>query len=395
MAADRLKSDADRLADDLVRWRRELHRHPELAFEERRTAAFVESRLRDLGLEVKTGLAETGVVGLLRSEDGHGPAVLLRADMDALPVQEVEGREYGSEVEGCMHACGHDGHTAILLGTAMALAGVRDRLSGNVRFLFQPAEEGGAGAARMIEAGALEGVSRIFGLHNWPQLPLGRLATKPGPLMASAAEFTVVVHGAGGHGSQPSSAKDPVLPACHVVTQLQGIVSREMEHDARVVLSVCTIHGGTATNIIPDEVTLSGTVRTLDDELSERIGRRIGEIAEAVAEASGCTASCDYRVYYPVTSNHEAEAALVREVGEELFGEAGVTDEGLPLMGAEDFSFYLQQLPGAYFFLGGAVDGARNAPCHSSRYEFNDELILWGVRCYLRMTEKALGCTLA
>lgn len=374
----------------LVALRRDVHAHPELGFEEHRTAGVVESTLRELGYETRRP-TETGVT----ADTGAGAAVALRADLDALPLTEATGVEHASTHPGRMHACGHDGHVAILLGTAMALAGVRDRLTGNVRLLFQPAEEGGAGAMKMIEGGALEGVDCIYGLHNWPQLPLGSLATRVGPLLASASEFEVTIRGRGGHGSQPSRAVDPVLPTCHLVTQLQAILSRETEHDAPTAFSVCTIHGGTATNIIPDEVTVSGTVRTVDDAQAEQIGRRIRQIAEGVASGHGCMAQVRYRTYYPVTVNHREEAELVRSVGAELFGEENVSDDGLPMMGAEDFSFYLQRVRGAYFFLGSGEEGRESPPCHSSRYDFNDDLILQAVRCNLRLVEKVLGCTLA
>jgi amidohydrolase len=374
----------------LVAIRRDLHAHPELGYEEHRTAELVEETLRELGYAPSRPI-ETGVI----ADTGEGEALALRADLDALPLTELTGVEHASTHEGRMHACGHDGHATILLGTAMALATARGRLTGNVRLLFQPAEEGGAGAAKMIEAGVLEGVSRVFGLHNWPKLALDRIAVKPGALMAAASAFHVTIRGKGGHGSQPWNALDPVLPACHFVTQLQGLVARETDHATPAVVSACSIHGGTAINIIPDEVEVSGTVRTFDDAQSARIGEAIARVADAAAAAGGCVARTEYRTYYPVTVNHADEAELVREVGAELFGEEAVTEEGLPMAGAEDFSFYLQQRPGAYFLLGGGVVGAENPPCHSARYDFNDDLILRGVRTWLRLVERSLGCTLA
>ena len=390
MSSHRLDTLVTPHLERLVAIRRDIHAHPELGYEEHRTADLLERELRGLGFEPRRPI-ETGLV----ADTGSGPALALRSDLDALPLTEKTGAAHASQHEGRMHACGHDGHAAILLGTAMALSAVRDRLPSNVRLLFQPAEEGLAGAAKMIEAGALDGVSRIFGLHNWPLLPLGRLAVKAGPLMASASSFRVTIRGRGGHGSQPWEAKDPVVPACHFVTQLQSIVSRDTDHAKPATVSACQIHGGTAINIIPDEVSISGTVRTFDDAQTAAIGESIARIASAAASAGGCTAETEFRSYYPVTVNHAEEAALVAEVGAELFGEANVTSAGLPMAGAEDFSFYLQQRPGAYFFLGGGVEGQENAPCHSTRYDFNDELILRGVRTYLRLVERSLGCELA
>ena len=376
--------------EKLVAVRRDIHAHPELGYEEHRTTELLERELGALGFAPKRPV-ETGLI----ADTGEGPAVALRADLDALPLSEQTGAEHASTVDGKMHACGHDGHATILLGTAMALAPLRDKLPGNVRFLFQPAEEGQAGAKAMIEGGALEGVERIFGIHNWPLLPLDKLAVKPGPLMASASSFHVTIRGRGGHGSMPWDAKDPILPACHFVTQLQSIVSRETPHAKPATVSACLVQGGTAINIIPEQARVAGTVRTFDDAQTAAIGEAIARIADGVASAGGCTAETEFQSYYPVTVNHEAEAALVAEVGAELFGEGAVTDEGLPMGGAEDFSFYLQQRPGAFFFLGGGVEGGRNAPCHSAYYDFNDDLILRGVRTYLRIVERTLGCELA
>ncbi len=390
MPAHRLDALVTPHLERLVAIRRDIHAHPELGYEEFRTADLLERELRDCGYSPSRP-AETGLI----ADTGEGEALALRADLDALPLTELTKVGHASKNEGRMHACGHDGHAAILLGTAMALDSVRDEIAGNVRLLFQPAEEGLAGAKKMIEGGALEGVGRIFGLHNWPMLGLGKLAVKPGPLMAAASSFRVLIRGEGGHGSQPWHAKDPIVPACHFVTQLQSIVARDTDHAKPATVSACKIRGGTAINIIPDEVEIAGTVRTFDDEQTAQIGEAIARIASAAASAGGCSAETEFESYYPVTVNHAADAALVAEIGEELFGEGSVTSEGLPMAGAEDFSFYLQQRPGAYFFLGGGVEGAENAPCHSARYDFNDDLILRGVRTYLRIVERVLDCQLA
>jgi amidohydrolase len=376
--------------DRLVAFRRDLHRHPELLYEVHRTAGKVEEALRSAGYAPRR-MAGTGVV----ADTGRGPAVALRGDMDALPVTEANDVEHRSTVPGRMHACGHDGHTTILLGTALALAATRDRLGGNVRFLFQPAEEGGAGAERMREDGALEGVTRVFGVHNWPIRPLGTVGVRAGPMMASAAEFEMTVVGVGGHGSQPQLAKDPIVTAANVVAVAQTLVSRESHPLKPAVVTFGTIRGGTATNVIPDSVSLSGTIRTFDDAQSDRLGERLGELARGVCAASGLSLEYRYARYYPVTSNHAAEAALVREVGEELFGPGAVTEDELPMMGAEDFSFFLEARPGAFFFLGGGAPGRTNAVCHSTSYDFNDDLIPLGVRMYLGLVERTLGTRLA
>lgn len=390
MPAHRLDALVEPHLPRLIALRRDLHAHPELAYQETRTTDVVERTLREAGYAPRRP-APTGVT----ADTGTGDAVALRADLDALPLPEANTFAHRSTVPGRMHACGHDGHTAILLGTALALAPLRKRLAGNVRFLFQPAEEGGAGAVKMIEGGALERVTRIFGVHNWPKLPLDTLATRAGALMAASAKFDVTIVGQGGHASQPSLVKDPVLTAAQVVVALQGLISRETDFSTPAVLSVTTLHGGTASNIVPDQVVLGGTIRAWDDAQADRLGARVGEVARALAGAAGCTAEVAYQRYYPVTRNHAAETALVQEVGAELFGAAGVTDAGLPMMGAEDFSFYLQQRPGAFFFLGGAAPGRTNAVCHSTQYDFNDDLLARGVRVYLRLVERTLGVTLA
>ena len=379
--------------DRLVAFRKDLHRHPELKYEEHRTAGKVEEALRSIGLATRR-MAGTGVVADMGSGAGKAGAVALRGDMDALPLQEGNDVPHRSTVDGRMHACGHDGHTSILLGTALALAGAGERLRGGVRLLFQPAEEGGAGAKRMRDEGALEGVSRVFGVHNWPVFPVGTVGVRAGPMMAAAALFEMKVLGKGGHGSQPQEAKDPILAAAHVVSQAQSLVSRETHPLHPAVVTFGTVHGGTATNIIPDSVTLSGTIRTFDDAQEDRIGERLGEMARAICSASGLGLEYRYHRYYPVTRNHAADAALVKEVGEELFGPGSVSEEELPTMGAEDFSHFLQEMPGAYFFLGGAGPGRTNSMCHSTTYDFNDDLLLPGVRMYLRLVERTLGCTI-
>lgn len=371
--------------------RRELHRHPELAYREAGTAARVCDELTGLGLEPRA-IAGTGVVADL----GASPAVALRADLDALPIDEQSDVEHRSATAGVMHACGHDGHVATLLGAAAALAASRDRLGERgVRLLFQPAEEGGAGAARMIAEGALDGVETVFGLHNWPATPRGSVAVRAGPMMAASGLFEIVVAGRGGHGSQPHLARDPVLAAAHVVTALQALVSRERDPLEPAVVSVCSIRGGSAHNVIPDQVTLAGTTRALDDAGIDRLHQRLAEVARNVAAAARCEATVDARRQYPALINHGAQAELVAASARDVLGPSAVTEAGLPAMGAEDFAFYLRERPGAFLFLGAGREGEPGPPLHSSRYDFDDSLILPGAVLLLRIVERTLGASLA
>lgn len=378
--------------DRLEAIRKDLHRHPELANEEVRTSATVCEVLRDLGLNPKT-VASTGVV----VDIGNGPAVALRADLDALPIHEQNSFEHRSARPGVMHGCGHDGHTTILLGVAAALASSKDRLARcgrSVRLLFQPAEEGGGGAQRMIEEGALDGVDAVFGLHNWPITQLGKVGVKPGAMMAASALVEVSVKGCGGHASQPHNATDPVIATAHIIGHLQTLVSRETDPREAAVVSICTVHGGLAPNVIPDHVDLTGTIRAFDDGQLDDLGLRLEAMVTSLAEASRCRATCNVQKQYPSLVNHEAEAKLVAEISEEIFGRHSVTIDGLPALGAEDFSYYLQARRGAFFFLGSHRPGTEIVPIHSSSYDFNDELILPGVRMFLRLIERSHGCSL-
>jgi amidohydrolase len=371
--------------------RHELHQYPETAHEETRTVALVQKVLHDLGLTTKT-CTPTGLV----ADVGPNPTVALRADLDGLPLEERTGLPYSSRSPGKMHACGHDGHTAILLGAAMVLASRQGSLApGGVRLLFQPAEEGADGAPRAIAAGALEGVDVIYGLHNWPAYPEDTLAVVEGPIMAASGNFFATVTGRSGHGSQPQLTRDPIVAAAHAVTHLQSIISRENDPRQPQVVSVCTIHGGDAPNIIPDDVQLSGTVRAFNDQAIDRLGERVGQTISAVAEVCGCRASYGYERHTPTLINHRAEADLVAEVGREVMGPESLSKEGLPVLGAEDFAYYLHQRRGAYFFLGGGRPGQSSPMCHSSHYDFNDNLLLPGIAMFLRLVERELNCGLA
>ena len=374
---DDLKQSADELAPQLVAWRRDIHRHPELGFEERRTSAFVESELRKLDLEVHAGVARTGVVGILRAPDSRGPAVLLRADMDALPIQEVPGREYGSTVPGKMHACGHDGHTSMLLGAATLLASRRDQLARDVVFCFQPAEEGAGGAKEMIRAGALEltEVGSAFALHLWSQFPAGTVHVRPGPMMAATDEFTAIIRGKGGHGALPHLAIDPIVAASQAVLALQSLVSRSVDPVEPAVVTVGSLHGGSASNVIPDEVRMEGTLRAFSDEVRQLLRTRAQEVLEGTARAGGCRAEFELRAGFPAVVNDAGAVEQVRETARELFGDESV-HEIEPMAASEDFSFFLGKVPGAFVFLGAGNEGRGiTAPHHSPEFDIDESAL--------------------
>ncbi len=371
-----LREQVEQVLPGVTLLRRDIHRHPETAFEEHRTADLVRRRLDALGLEVR-GVGETGVVGILRGAQ-QGPVVGLRADMDALPMAEETGVPYASEVPGKMHACGHDGHTACLLGVAEVLVGLREALPGTVKFLFQPAEERASGARVLVDAGVLSDpdVDVLFALHGWPGLAPGQIGLRPGPMLASVDTFRVVVRGRGGHGAHPELAVDPVLLAARIIENVQSIASRVVDPLDAVVVTVGSIHGGTASNIIPDLVTLDGTVRTLNETTRARVREAFHRIVSGVAAAHAGSAEIDYQDDLPVTWNDERVTAFLGELGAEILGPENVVDIPRPSMGGEDFSFYLQRVPGAMFRLGVGVD---RAPLHSSAYDFNDDALRPGM----------------
>ena len=362
--------------EDIVTLRRNIHRDPELGFDTEKTAEKVLDALDGLPLEIQTDIAENGVVATLRGERGEGLTVALRADMDALPINEDTGLPFASEVEGKMHACGHDGHTSMLVGAARVLAQdhLRERLSGSVKFIFQPAEEGFAGGRVMVEEGTAEGVSSIFALHLWPGLPRGAVATKAGPIMAAADAFELVVKGSGGHGAMPHLTADAMAISAQIVTALQTIVSREVNPVEPAVLTVGEISAGTAFNIIPETVRLGGTVRTLDDDLRERMPERIEDLARGVAKGMRGDVELNYRFSYPVTRNEADAAGLALSVTGELFGEERAVELAYPSMGAEDFAFFLEKVPGAFIWLGvGDVSGL-----HTPQFSFDEDILPQG-----------------
>jgi amidohydrolase len=377
-----LLDSARAISDSLVADRRAIHRRPELAFQERETAALVEARLRDLGVPHRGGVGGTGVVGLI--EGGRpGRTVLLRADMDALPIQEESSADYASTNPGVMHACGHDAHTAILLGAARLLLDRQAELAGRVKLMFQPAEEGGAGALRMIEDGLLEdpSVDAAFMLHVAHALPAGRVATAPGPVLAGANSFTITIEGRGGHASRPHAAVDPVTVAAHVVTALQTLVSRETPPDAAAVVTLGSLVAGTAPNIIPDRAAIKGTIRAYDRELMESLERRLAEIATGVARALRADARVVFHMHYPPTVNDAAMAELLAGAAGAALG-AGQVDSAEPVMAAEDFSFVLQRVPGAMLSLGVRAPGwDEPRPVHTARFDLDEAALPVGAAC--------------
>jgi hippurate hydrolase len=377
------------LAETMTGWRRALHAHPELLYDVDRTAGFVAERLRALGCdEVVTGIGRTGVVGVIRGR-GHrsNRAIGLRADMDALPIQEVRDLPYRSTVPGKMHACGHDGHMAMLLGAAKYLAETR-HFDGAAVMIFQPAEEGGGGGEAMVEDGLMErfGIEAVYGMHNIPGMAVGTFAVRPGPIMASTDRFTVTIEGRGGHAALPQNAIDSVLVASHVIIALQGIVSRTLDPLEAAVVSVCALDAGEAFNVLPQSVTMRGTMRTLSQEVRRVIKARLETLVREVAAGFGATGTVEYGASYPVTENHPAETGFMADVAEGLVGPERVDRSVAPMMTAEDFSYMLGRRPGAYMFLG----NGDSASLHHPLYDFNDAAAPYGAALWARLIETGL-----
>ena len=377
----------DRLAP-LVALRRDIHAHPELGFAEHRTAAIVADSLREIGLEVHTGIGGTGVVGVLRS-GGSDRSLALRADMDALPIREDTGLAYASQTPGVFHGCGHDGHVAMLLGAARHLVRTR-RFDGTVNFIFQPAEEGLGGAREMIADGLFERfpTDQVYALHNWPDLPAGTAMTRPGPIMAAADRFEIVLEGRGGHAAMPHQTPDAILAASDLVTQLNSIVSRRIPPTSSAVLSVTQIEGGHAHNVLPARVRVVGTVRTFEAGVQDRIEESLRQIADGVALAAGVQVSVTYNRYYPATVNHPEAAAEALAAAACVCRHAEVAPE--PAFTSEDFAFMLQVRKGAYLWLGqGRADGG--SPLHHPHYDFNDDIIATGIGWHVTLAERLLA----
>jgi amidohydrolase len=386
-AGDLLSPSAefDRIVDSAIMMRRELHQHPELTWQEFATAALVRSRLDELGITWHA-CAETGTVATLAAGAG-GRHVALRGDIDALPINEESGREWSSREEGCMHACGHDGHTAALMASAAWLKQNEAHLPGPVTLLFQPAEEGGHGARRMIDDGALDGVDAVFGWHNWPAIPFGQAVCPDGAVMAGNGTFRITLKGAGGHASQPEKARDPVLAAAAVTIALQQIVSRRLAPQHAAVVSVTSIDAASFDTVIRDDAVIGGSIRLADAADRDRINALIAEIADATARAHGVEAETEIFPRYGATVNHAGPAGEMRgALAEELGADWQAGHLPVPIMASEDFSYYLGQVPGAFALIGSDDGEMQHAqPCHSPRYDFNDRLIPVVARVFARV----------
>lgn len=375
--------------DNITAWRREFHSHPEILYDVHRTAAGVAEKLRGFGLdEVATGIGQTGVVGVIRGRAGaSGRVVGLRADMDALPIHETTGKPYASTIDGRMHACGHDGHTAMLLGAAQYLAETRN-FDGTAIVIFQPAEEGGAGGKAMVDDGLMErwNIQEVYGMHNMPGLPVGAFATRTGPITASTDEFTIDITGRGGHAAIPHNTIDPIIVASELVQSLQTVVARSIDPIESAVVSVTEFHAGTAHNIIAQTAQLGGTVRTLSAEIRDLAEARFRNLVSGIAAAHGATAELDYVRKYPVSQNHPAETAVAVSVAADIVGAEHVADDAPAIMGGEDFSYMLEARPGAFVFIG----NGESAGLHSPDYDFNDEIIPIGCSYWARLVENIM-----
>lgn len=376
-------------ADDITAWRRDFHANPEILYEVERTAGIVAQKLTEFGAdEVVTGIGRTGVVGLIKGRDtGSGRVIGLRADMDALPITETTGLPHASTVPGKMHACGHDGHTAMLLGAAKYLCETRN-FDGAVAVIFQPAEEGGAGGRAMVEDGMMDrfGIKEVYGLHNQPGMALGSFAIRPGAMMAAADEFSIAVEGYGGHAAKPHKTVDATMVAAQILTMLQTIVARNVDPIESAVLSVTTLHAGDAFNVIPQTATLGGTVRTLNEATRDLMERRVSEVVDLTARALGAKATLRYDRNYPVVVNHAAQTEFAAAIAAEIAGSDRVDTSTPPVMGGEDFAFMLNARPGAFIFAG----NGDTAPVHHPQYDFNDELIPFGCSYFAKLVETAM-----
>ncbi|MEM7470173.1 MAG: M20 aminoacylase family protein [Pseudomonadota bacterium] len=373
-------------AEDLTAWRRHLHMHPELQFDCHETAAFVVERLREFGItDIHEGIATSGVVAIIEGQ-GAGPTIGLRADMDALPMTEQTGLEYASKLPGKMHACGHDGHTVMLLGAARYLAETRN-FKGRVALIFQPAEEGGGGGDVMVQEGVMDrfDIASVFALHNSPGAREGSMYTTLGPIMAAADTFHIHVKGQGGHGAYPHECRDPVVACLAVCNAFQTIVSRDRHGLEDLIISVTQIHTGTADNIIPDTAYINGTLRTFDSALKARVVRRMEEICAGVGQAYGVEVEFVFEHGYPPTINHPSEAKFAADVARDVLGAEAVTEAAQPEMGSEDFAYMLQSRPGAYLFLG----QGEGPGLHHPEYDFNDSVAPLGASFFARLVERA------
>lgn len=382
----------NRLADmqpEIAAWRQDIHANPELLFDVHRTAGVVAEKLKSFGCdEVVTGIGRTGVVGVIRGSKGAAERTIgLRADMDALPITETTGLPYQSKNPGKMHACGHDGHTAMLLGAAKYLAETRN-FAGTAVVIFQPAEEGGGGGREMVKDGMMDrfAIEEVYGMHNYPGLPVGNFAIRPGPMMASADRLYIDIEGRGSHAARPHVSVDTILVAAQIINQIQSIVSRNVDPLESAVVSICQFNAGTADNIIPQTARLSGTARTLRPEVRDLVEKRLYEVVEGTAKLYGAKAKLVYKRDYPVTMNHDRQTAFAASIASDVVGKDRVDTTVPPVMGAEDFSYMLEARPGAFIFVG----NGETAELHHPAYNFNDELIPVGTSYWVRLVETAL-----
>ena len=384
-----IRSEIKDIEKNIIDWRRDFHQYPELGFDEHRTSKIIGEALKEMGLAPQMNVGKTGVTADLTF--GEGPTIALRADMDALPMQETSGLDFSSKHDGVMHACGHDGHMAMLLGAAKVLTQNGDSLDGTVRFIFQPAEEGAGGARYMIEDGCLDGVDEIYGIHVWNYQPVGEVGITDGPVLAAADMFEINIKGIGGHGAAPQGTIDAVVVASHLVQALQTIVSRNTNPLESTVVTIGTINGGHNFNIIADEVTLSGTARAYIEENRNLIKTRMAEIIDGVAKTFGAEISFDYEDGYPPTINHTDPVNKVLKAAERVVGEKA----GMPYlsMGGEDFSYYLQKIPGCFFFVGSAPNDQKlfETPHHCSHFTMDERALLVGPSIYLNLVDDLLG----
>ncbi|NLS06655.1 amidohydrolase [Rhizobium sp. P32RR-XVIII] len=380
---------AAELQDEVSEWRRYIHARPELLYAVENTAAFVAAKLQEFGVdEIVTGIGRTGVVGLIKGKGEGSRTIGLRADMDALPLTEITGKPWASITPGKMHACGHDGHTAMLLGAAKYLAETRN-FNGDVAVIFQPAEEGGGGGNLMVQDGMMErfNIHEVYGMHNLPGLPVGHFAIRKGPIMAATDEFTVTIKGRGGHAAQPHRTIDPIAIGAQIVTNLQMIASRSADPLRSVVVSVTKFNSGFAHNVIPNDAVIAGTIRTLDDDVRDLAEARLKQVINGLVAAHGAEADINFHRNYPVTVNHATETGHAIAIATDIAGAANVNPEIDPMMGGEDFSYMLNARPGAFIFIG----NGDTAGLHNPAYDFNDEVIAHGISYWVRLAEQRLG----
>jgi amidohydrolase len=382
----------DRIAElqpEITAWRRDLHQHPELLYDVHRTAAFVAEKLKAFGCdEVVEGMGRTGVVGVIKGKKGTGGVIGLRADMDALPIEEQTNLPYASKTPGKMHACGHDGHTSMLLGAAQYLAETRN-FAGDAVVIFQPAEEGGAGADAMIKDGLMDrfGIQKVYGMHNNPGMPIGSFSMRSGPIMAAMDRIGITIEGVGGHAAYPHKTIDPVMAGSQLIMAFQSIVSRTVSPLDSAVISICEFHAGHASNVIPASAELRGTVRTLRKEVRDLVEKRMNEVCAGVALQTGARITLNYDRGYPVVVNHPEETRLAAKIAGEVGGAANVATDMEPVMGAEDFAYMLEARPGAFIFMG----NGDSAGLHHPAYNFNDDAIVYGSSYWVKLVETSLA----